>query len=122
MWGRAKKLISKIETLEENKEKLEDEKVELKSEVAGLKSQKKIEEEQIKHLVRIKDEKRDLEFQKREVTKDAARAEEVAKVKNEYQDKLTDQLNKQIDDNNDRYAQILKRLPDVNVRLKGDIG
>lgn len=115
------KLEDRIEKLEKQRDDLEDNKIGLKSEVEGLKSKKKIEEEQIKHLVKLKDEKRDIEIQKKELTMQAEKATAIAEVKDSYQDKLTEQLQSQISDNNERYAQILKRLPDVNVRLKGEV-
>jgi len=70
-------------------------------------------------LVKIKDEKRELEYKRKEMDLEAEKNKEIAKIKDQYQDKQIEQLNKQIEDNNDRYAQILKRLPDVNVRLNG---
>jgi chromosome segregation ATPase len=108
----------KQKDLEEKIEKLETERTELKREVNDLKSKRKIEEEELKHLVKIKDEKREIEFQKKEMELESAMNKEVAKVKDNYRDKLEKNLIEQKDDIKGMYSEILERLPDVNARLK----
>ncbi len=100
---------------------LEDERLLLAREVEDLKSKKKIEEEKIKHLVKLKDEKREIEFQRREMKIEAEKDIEVAKVKDTYRDKLEENLITQKDDIKSMYSEILARLPNINARLKGDI-
>ncbi len=102
-------------------EGLETDRLTLKREVEDLKSKKKIEEEQIKHLVKIKDEKRELEYKKREMDLEAKKNDQVAEVKDKYRDKLEANLIAQKDDIKGMYSEILKRLPDINARLKGEL-
>lgn len=99
-------------------EGLETERSELKRDVEDLKSKKKIEEEQIKHLVKIKDEKRELEYKGKEMDLEAAKNKEVAALKDKYRDKLEANLIAQKDDIKGMYSEILARLPDVTARLK----
>ena len=47
--------------------------------------------------------------------------EEVAEVKDKYRDKLEGFLEKQKNDIKGMYDEILNRLPNVNVKLKGDV-
>jgi predicted metal-dependent hydrolase len=49
--------------------------------------------------------------------KDAA----ISQIKQEYADKLQVRLEVEVKNMKDMYAQILNRLPDVNVRLKGEV-
>lgn len=99
-------------------EKLEVERSDLKREVGDLKSQKKIEEQEIKHLVKIKDEKRDLEYQKREVEADGKRADEIAKVKDSYQNKVEKHLEKRNDELKEMYTEVLSIVPKVEALVE----
>ena len=100
---------------------LEVQRTDLHRTVEDLKSKKKIEEEQIKHLVKIKDEKRELEFKRKEMDLEAKKATEIAGVKDGYRDKLEENLIKQKDDIKGMYAQILERLPNINAKLMGKL-
>ena len=100
--------------LENDIRKLEDEKRRVKDELADLKQTKKMEDENIRHLVRIKGER--LEIQHEKKTQEA-----IAKVKDEYRDKQEALLNKQLESGEKRYAEILARLPNVTVGLKGKV-
>ena len=93
----------------------------LREEVADLKLQRKIEDEDIKHMVKIKEGQLDIEFEKRKLQRDRECDAYVTDVKNEYRNKLEGFLKDQVKDVKEMYGQILKRLPDVNVRLKGDV-
>lgn len=86
-----------------------------------LKFKKKIEEEDIKHLTKIKLEQGEIDFTKRtmqiEKEKDAA----VMTLKQEYADKLQARIENEVKNIKEMYSEILKRIPDVNVRLKGKV-
>jgi chromosome segregation ATPase len=118
MWGNKD---DKKDELKATIRGLEEERSGLKREVEDLKSKKKIEEEQIKHLVKIKDEKRELEYKGKEMDLEAKKNADVAEVKDKYRDKLEENLIAQKDDIKGMYSEILKRLPDINARLKGDL-
>lgn len=118
MFGNNKR--EKADLLKE-KEKLEKEIVSLEKKIAQLESKKKIEEEEIKHLVKIATEKREIEFQKKEMQIEKDADSKVMKVKQDYQDKIESNLHKQIEDTKQMYAEILARLPNISVKLKGDV-
>jgi len=91
----------------------------LKEDVADLKLKKKIDEEEIKQMVNMKEEKLKIEFKKKEMDLEAKKNEEVAIVKDEYRDKLETFLIKKSDDLKEMYGEILERLPNVNLKMKG---
>jgi len=105
------KLEEEKETLEKDNERLEAEKKTLKGEVEDLKLKKKISDEDIKHMVKMKQEKLILEREKEEA---------IAVVKDEYRDKLEKHLKDETGNMKTMYGQILERLPNVQVRLKGE--
>lgn len=110
-------------------EDLRAERLNLKDEVGNLKLKKKVEEEDIKHMVKMKEERLDLANEKKQqaleaefATKNASaeleKQQAIGSVKDEYRDKMEVNLVKQVDDMKDMYSEILKRLPDVTVKMK----
>lgn len=116
MWGMKKdfrELESEIKELREQKRKLEEE-------VENLKLKKKIEEEDIRHMVRLKEEKLEIDHQKKAMELERKHQDNLHGVQNAYRDKMERHLERQVADIKEMYAQILERLPNVNLRLKGD--
>lgn len=93
----------------------------VKEELEDVKLKKKIEEEDIKHLTKIKLEQNEIEFQKKTLALERQKDGEVMTLKQNYADKMQFRLEKETENIKGMYDQILKRLPDVNVRLKGDV-
>ena len=89
----------------------------LREEVEQLQLTKKISEEDIKHMVKMKEEAADLDKQKYEVKLEGEKAKEIAEVKDEFQGKLQALLESQIKQGEARYKEILQRLPSVEVNL-----
>jgi hypothetical protein len=108
----------KVKGLESDIECLEEDKRKLKEELADLKLKKKMEEEDIKHMVKINNERKEIELEKEKVKLERKSAEEIAKVKDEYRDKTEQQLEKQLSNMKDMYGEILIRLPNYNVNHK----
>ena len=102
-------------------EGLETERATLKREVNDLQSEKKVKEEEIKHLVKIKDEKREIEYMKKEMALKAEHAEALAKEKSNYQDKYLALLDEAKKDMQKVHSEILERLPNVNAKLSGKL-
>jgi chromosome segregation ATPase len=100
---------------------LEKDRAELKREIEDLKIKKKISEEDIKHMVRMKEEKNNLEYEKRVAKIEKEKDNEIARVKDEYRDKIEKRLENETKNIKEMYGDILQRLPNVNVRLKGDV-
>ena len=107
--------------LKDRIKKLEDERTELKREVEDLKIQKKISEEDIKHMVKMKEEKLDIDYQKKVMEVERGSEKAVAVVKDEYRDKVEANLEKQRLELKGMYGEILERLPNIAVKLKGDV-
>lgn len=99
--------------------KLKTEIEELKKELAELNLKKVMEEREIKHLVTLKEEKLEIEHQKKEVELQKQYQEKEMILQTQYHDKIMEALNKAADDMNATYKEIMKRLPNVNVELKG---
>lgn len=117
---RANELEERNDELEKEIEKLRKERMSLKDEVEDLKIQKKVSEEDIKHMTKMKEEKLDIAHQKNKLQLEQEKNEAVAKVKDEYRDKLEKRLETEVTNIKEMYGQILERLPNVNMRLKGE--
>ena len=96
---------------------LRKERTTLKTEVEDLKLKKKIEDEDIKHMVKIREEQQDIAYQKKVLELQQKKDAEVAKVKDDYRDKIEANLNKRGDELKSMYGEILQRLPNVNLEL-----
>jgi hypothetical protein len=94
----------------------------LKNAVKQLKLDRKIEEEDIKHMVKMKDERREIEFQKREAALQRDFDAKLAAEERSNQEKLEQLLHKEIGNTRATASELLARLPNVNVELSGGIG
>lgn len=124
MFGKSKDVKKYEETIEQLKSRvdsLELQKKDLNEDVERLKLKKKIEDEDIKHMVKIKEEKLELEHQKRMVALEQEKQQEIHQIQNEYRDKIEKNLEGQLVKMDNMYKELLGRLPDVNVRLKGEV-
>lgn len=121
---RRQKLLDKIETLttevdglREERADLKDELRETRGELKEVKKQKKIEEEVIQHQIRQHMEKLDLKFDRRCVEEDRKQQTAIAKVKDEYRDKMEEELRTRGKEIREMYTEILARLPNVNMEI-----
>ena len=115
------KLIEQISSLMKDKEELVEEVWDLKNEVKGLKMVKKAEEEDLRHKIRMKEEKNAIELEKEKVVLARAKDDEVLGIREEYRKKLEERLTKEVESIRGMYSEILARLPDVNATLRGKI-
>lgn len=116
-----KDLAFEIEKHEVAIKVLREEKHSLSLEIEKVKLEKKNEMEETKHLVKLRDEKREIEFKRKEMDIDALKADVIAKVKDEYRDKMEAQLKTETENIKTMYGQILERLPNIRVGLKGEV-
>lgn len=114
------KIESSIEDLLEEKIQLKDSVVELRGKLKEVQQDKKLEEEDIKHMIKMREEAFEVDKQKFELKCEREKDAAIAKVKDDHRDKLEELLHGQIKDGKELYSEILSRLPNVNVRLKGD--
>jgi hypothetical protein len=120
--GKTKALETRVQELQKDVDKYFKERLEVKAELEDLKLKRKTEEEDIKHMVRMKEERMELEKKSYQLDCDRQKDAAIATVKDEYRNKVEEQLTKRGDDLKTMYGQILERLPNVNVNLKGGIG
>lgn len=118
---RSKQVKTQIEGLESERDRLNDSLLTTKNSLAELKQKKKMEDEDIRHLVKLKESKLEIEFNKKEVELERQQQEAIATVKDEHRDKLESLLKTQLAQGEKRYAEILARLPDVSMALKGKV-
>lgn len=111
---RKKELEGKVKELEKDNRRL-------KEEYEDLKLKKKMEEEDIKHMVKIKEERIEVENSRKQLELERAKDAEVAKIKDGYRDKIEKNLEKEMGRMQEMYKEILARLPNVNVRMKGEV-
>ena len=89
----------------------------LKKEIAELELKKTMERREIEHLVKLKEEKLNIEHQKREVVLEKDFQKKEMKMQTEYHDKIMKAIEDARKEQQDTYKEIMKRLPNVNVRL-----
>ena len=102
-------------------EDLEDEKSSLSSEVKQLKLDRKIELEDIEHMMKMKGERLDIELQKKIAINETEYNKKVNQLHADFHKKTEAQMQKEIDGMQKMYGQILERLPNVNAKLSGKI-
>lgn len=119
-----KNLAEKLRVIEQEKEdlvksrdKLRDEISSLKAEVRDLQLKRKIEEEDIKHMIKLEREQLELEKQKFQNQQELKTMQEIGKVRAEYAVKIENHLISKNDEANERYSQILERLPNISMEL-----
>ncbi len=111
-----------VRTLTSESDDLKTDIEKLEKKLRGLEHDHKLADEDIKHMVKIKEEQLALEHDKKVLELERAKQEDVATVKDNYRDKMEKHLVTQADNVRGMYDEILKRLPDINVELKGKIG
>lgn len=105
----------------------------LKNEIKVLKLEHKMQEEDTKHMVKLKEDRLkdeydrknhrlEVDFEKKELELRRECDQEIAKVKDEYRQKMETALKEQMDGVKDMYGQIVEQLPDVNYAIQHDIG
>lgn len=107
---------TEIETLQEDYDTSRETVLKLKEEIALLKQEKKITEEDIKHMVRLKEERLKVEVERAALERDRTMEKAIADVKDKYRDKLEQRLQTEVDNIRKMYSEILERLPKVSVR------
>ena len=121
--GRRKSAETELEletSLTQMKIDLSEAEIKHQKEIKTIEHKRKIADEDIKHMIKMKEEKIELQYQKKIVELEKQKAEEIAKVKDDYRDKMEEQLKTETQNVERKFESILKRLPNVNVRLKGE--
>lgn len=108
------KLINELDALTGERRKLKDE-------IEDLKVKKKVADEDIKHMVKMREERLELKFEKMQVQQDKELQDKLHEVSNKYRDKTEKQLEKESGNMKEMYGQILERLPNVTAKLSGKL-
>lgn len=120
-YRRTERLKKEIEDLERERDQIVDDNRKLKDQLAALEQKRRMEDDELRHLVKMKESQLNMAHETRQLERDRAKDSEVATVKDQYRDKLEAFLQQQVKDIKEMYGEILGRLPNVNVRLKGDV-
>lgn len=105
-----KKALDDITSLTTDKYKLTEE-------VERLKLKKKIEEEDIAHMVKIRDEKLKLEYKEKELDLKSELDKQLHAEHVKYRDKTEKMLSTQATKMESMYKDLMQRLPDISVML-----
>lgn len=119
MFGLGKKKVIINTDVKENEEKIKSLKNNiqtLKEELSDVKLQKKMEQEDVKHMVKINEERKEIEIEKEKIRLTGTKDKEIAEIKDKYRDKLEGQLQNQLVDIKTMYSEVLQRLPNYNVK------
>jgi hypothetical protein len=119
--NKTKALEERVQSLQADLDKYFRERLQVKEELEDLKLKRKVEEEDIKHMVRMKEERMELEKKTYQLDCDRQKDAAIAAVKDEYRDKSEAQLTARGDDLKTMYGQILERLPNINVKMTGQV-
>jgi hypothetical protein len=90
----------------------------LKTNIKDLELKKRLEEEEIKHLVKMKEEKQAIEIQKKEIDLAKAFQQKEMELQSKYHDKIITTIEESRKESRDLYTAIMDRLPNVNVEMK----
>lgn len=120
--SRIAELEASVGELTRQRNNLRDEVQEASVSLAALKHQNKMEQEDIKHMVRMKEERLEVEFEQKAMDIRAECAKEISNVKDIYRDKMEENLAGQIDRMERMYGEVLSRLPNIGVKMKGEVG
>ena len=104
-------LNSRIVNLEEVEKRLTDN-------IADLNAKKKREEELLKHNTKIILEKNEIEYEKKVAAVEKEKDTEIAQVKDEYRDKVEEQLTERAIEMKEMYSDVLEKLTGVTGTLK----
>ena len=118
---RMQAISDKVENLRESRDRLQGQVHDLRVDKRQLELDNKIKIEDIQHMTRIKEEKLDIKFDKRVIKIEREKDSEVLEIKNEYRDRVIKLLEEGKKDLASMYTQILDRLPDINVAIKGKV-
>jgi len=119
--SKSSELLAQIEDLELSVKCLKLDRDKSKEDLANLKLKKKIEEEDIKHMIALKEERLALEHEKKGVQMDKEKNEAISKIKDSFQDKQIILLKEQNSALDKFKTEILERLPNVNLKLRGEV-
>lgn len=88
-----------------------------KIKIDEMNADRKMHDEKMEHLVKIKIESLEIEHDKKVVSLERSEATAIADVKDEYRDKSEERLEKRNEELKDMYSEVLERLPNLNASM-----
>lgn len=88
-----------------------------KDELADLKKEKELEKQEIEHLIKLKEERQKVELERQEVVLQKKFQEKEMALQNKYHERQISQIDVQAERMEKIYAEILGRLPNVNMKI-----
>jgi hypothetical protein len=117
MWiGKRKleELLSGGESVVQLKKRIQ----ELKDETKELELKKTMDEREIEHLVKLKEEKLNIEHQKKNLALQSEFKQKEMALQTTYHDKIMAKLENAAKEMKDVYTKIMERLPNVNMNIE----
>lgn len=108
---------AKTSAMEDNREILKMEISELKMELVQVKNKKKIEEEEIQHHLKLATERNSISLEKDIMANDKKTVNAIAKVKDEYRDKMEERQENELETIKEMYTQILELVPNLKATM-----
>jgi chromosome segregation ATPase len=118
MFGNRKEIVTLKERVTELDNTIEGK----ERKIRDLEQEAKHADEDIRHLVKINEEKNDIELERKKVELEGEQQKAIAAVKDDYRDKVEKNLETRNTELKDMYGQILARLPEIKVKLDGLAG
>ena len=100
------------------KNRLVDQVDELKITNKRLQKRKDMDQEEIAHKLKMREEEHDINYQKKEQKLLGECADKIRKEKDKYQDKVEKYLEGRGNELKEMYTEILERLPNINIKGK----
>ena len=111
------KKLKEIGNLDDKIIRLDKDKRNLANDIDDLKAKKSRSEEEIKHKVKLVLEKHDITLEKEKQLLEKEKNDGIARVKDEYRDKIEKQLDKRGTEMKDMYTDVLDKLTTVSGTL-----
>ena len=108
------KLHKEVDMLTEERRKLKDD-------LADIKKQKELEKTELEHLVALKEERMTLQISQKEVELEKVFQKKELNLRQKAYDDMIARIEKAGMDMKEIYKEILVRLPNVNVKMKGQV-
>lgn len=115
------RLETEVNRLKDQIFSLEREKRKLEVDNEQSAEKKKMEDERVKHLVKMKEEKLAIEHERKTVALELEKAKEVQAEKERHHKEMMEFLNKGRTELKEMYGEIIKMIPNVNVKLNGKV-
>lgn len=107
-----------IERLRRERAAALDEMADVRGELRSLEQKRDAEERDIQHLLKLEREREEVSREKFEAKCEREKDDEIGEIKDQYRDKMEENLQGQIERMERMYGEILQRLPNVTAHFE----